>query len=119
MHTMTRRRIAVALVTLAVLAVAFPLTSTIDAQGARVNNGLLALYTFEEGSGTTVRDVSGSGDPLDFNTWVDKAYIDGMLAEGKRIMGFGHRVYKNFDPRARIIKRAADQVLAQLGVAEA
>jgi hypothetical protein len=65
MHTMTRRRIAVALVTLAVLAVAFPLTSTIDAQGARVNNGLLALYTFEEGSGTTVRDVSGSGDPLD------------------------------------------------------
>lgn len=33
-----------------------------------------------------------------------------------RLMGFGHRVYKNFDPRARIIKRAADQVLAQLGV---
>ena len=33
-----------------------------------------------------------------------------------RLMGFGHRVYKNFDPRARIIKKAADQVLAQLGV---
>ena len=33
-----------------------------------------------------------------------------------RLMGFGHRVYKNFDPRARIIKRAADQVLGQLGV---
>ena len=31
-------------------------------------------------------------------------------------MGFGHRVYKNFDPRARIIKKAADDVLAQLGV---
>ena len=31
-------------------------------------------------------------------------------------MGFGHRVYKNFDPRARIIKKAADEVLGQLGV---
>ncbi len=33
-----------------------------------------------------------------------------------RLMGFGHRVYKNFDPRARIIKKAADEVLSDLGV---
>ncbi len=33
-----------------------------------------------------------------------------------RLMGFGHRVYKNFDPRARIIKKAADEVLSKLGV---
>ena len=33
-----------------------------------------------------------------------------------RLMGFGHRVYKNFDPRARIIKRACDNVLAKLGI---
>ncbi len=33
-----------------------------------------------------------------------------------RLMGFGHRVYKNFDPRARIIKKAADEVLSTLGV---
>lgn len=33
-----------------------------------------------------------------------------------RLMGFGHRVYKNFDPRAKIIKVAADNVLEQLGV---
>ncbi|WP_298222661.1 citrate synthase [Flavobacterium sp.] len=33
-----------------------------------------------------------------------------------RLMGFGHRVYKNFDPRARIIKKAADEVLQTLGV---
>ncbi len=33
-----------------------------------------------------------------------------------RLMGFGHRVYKNFDPRARIIKRAADDVLDALGI---
>ena len=33
-----------------------------------------------------------------------------------RLMGFGHRVYKNFDPRAKIIKAAAEEVLADLGV---
>lgn len=33
-----------------------------------------------------------------------------------RLMGFGHRVYKNFDPRARIIKKAADDILGKLGV---
>ena len=33
-----------------------------------------------------------------------------------RLMGFGHRVYKNFDPRAKIIKKAAVEVLAELGV---
>ena len=33
-----------------------------------------------------------------------------------RLMGFGHRVYRNFDPRAKIIKVAADEVLADLGV---
>ena len=35
-----------------------------------------------------------------------------------RLMGFGHRVYKNFDPRARIIKKAADDVLNELGIAD-
>jgi citrate synthase len=33
-----------------------------------------------------------------------------------KLMGFGHRVYKNFDPRARILKEAADEVLEKLGV---
>ena len=33
-----------------------------------------------------------------------------------RLMGFGHRVYKNFDPRAKIIKIAADEVLKELGI---
>lgn len=47
---------------------------------------------------------------------------DKYLAKAKdkedpfRLMGFGHRVYKNFDPRARIIKKAADEVLSSLGV---
>lgn len=37
-------------------------------------------------------------------------------SSGFRLFGFGHRVYKNFDPRARIIKKAADDVLEKLGV---
>ncbi len=47
-----------------------------------------------------------------------KKYV--ALAKDKnsnfRLMGFGHRVYKNFDPRAKIIKAAADKVLSKLGV---
>jgi len=35
-------------------------------------------------------------------------------SQGKRLMGFGHRVYKNYDPRARIIKRKCDELLAVL-----
>ncbi|MEO1175142.1 MAG: citrate/2-methylcitrate synthase, partial [Myxococcota bacterium] len=37
-------------------------------------------------------------------------------SSGRRLMGFGHRVYKNFDPRARIIKGHADRVLSKLGI---
>jgi citrate synthase len=47
-----------------------------------------------------------------------KKYID--MAKDKnsgfRLMGFGHRVYKNFDPRARILKKACDEVLEELGI---
>jgi citrate synthase len=47
-----------------------------------------------------------------------KKYVE--LAKDKnsdfRLMGFGHRVYKNFDPRAKIIKKTADTVLGKLGI---
>lgn len=52
----------------------------------------------------------------------DGGNIEKWIAKAKdkndpfRLMGFGHRVYKNFDPRAKIIKKAADDVLAKLGV---
>ncbi|SHM19940.1 citrate synthase [Flavobacterium chilense] len=52
----------------------------------------------------------------------DGGDTDKFLAKAKdkndpfRLMGFGHRVYKNFDPRARIIKKAAKEVLDTLGV---
>jgi len=37
---------------------------------------------------------------------------------GKRLMGFGHRVYKNYDPRAKIIKKACDDVLSKLHISD-
>ena len=52
----------------------------------------------------------------------DGGDVDKYVARAKdksdpfRLMGFGHRVYKNFDPRATIIKKAADDVLNELGI---
>jgi citrate synthase len=43
------------------------------------------------------------------------AYIERVKAGQVRLMGFGHRVYKNYDPRAKIIKWAADQVFEVTG----
>ena len=42
-------------------------------------------------------------------------FIAGVKAGKERLMGFGHRVYKNYDPRAKVIKRMADQVLGVTG----
>src|SRR5918911_1020325 len=51
----------------------------------------------------------GSGDKV-------PEFIKGVKSgEGGRLMGFGHRVYKNYDPRARIIKRTADEVFEVTG----
>ncbi len=52
-------------------------------------------------------------DGGDTDKWINKAKDKNS---GFRLMGFGHRVYKNFDPRAKIIKKAADDVLTKLGV---
>jgi citrate synthase len=43
-------------------------------------------------------------------------FIEGVKAGRERLMGFGHRVYKNYDPRARIIKKAADDVFEVTGI---
>ncbi|QHV95150.1 citrate synthase [Spirosoma endbachense] len=53
-------------------------------------------------------------DGGDVSKYVDMA--KNAKTTGFRLFGFGHRVYKNFDPRARIIKKAADDVLSKLGV---
>lgn len=52
----------------------------------------------------------------------DESRIDEYIAKAKdkddpfRLMGFGHRVYKNFDPRAKVMKQTCDEVLAELGI---
>src|SRR5262249_48699185 len=43
------------------------------------------------------------------------AFLEGVKEGKERLMGFGHRVYKNYDPRARIIKKHVDEVLAVQG----
>lgn len=52
-------------------------------------------------------------DGGDTDKWINKAKDKN---DSFRLMGFGHRVYKNFDPRAKIIKKACDDVLAKLGI---
>ena len=54
-----------------------------------------------------------ANDGGDVDKWVAKAKDKN---DSFRLMGFGHRVYKNFDPRATIIKKACDDVLEKLGV---
>ena len=57
-----------------------------------------------------IRDDGGN-----YRKYVDMAKDK---TSGFRLMGFGHRVYKNFDPRSRILKAAADEVLAEMGLSD-
>jgi citrate synthase len=43
-------------------------------------------------------------------------FLEGVKSREERLMGFGHRVYKNYDPRAQIIKKHVDEVLEVVGV---
>lgn len=52
-------------------------------------------------------------DGGDTDKWINKAKDKN---DDFRLMGFGHRVYKNFDPRAKIIKKACDDILDKLGI---
>jgi len=52
-------------------------------------------------------------DGGDTDKWINKAKDKD---DSFRLMGFGHRVYKNFDPRAKIIKKACDDILDKLGI---
>jgi citrate synthase len=85
---------------------------------ASVSAGMLALWgPLHGGANQAVLEmletIHSDGGNLD-------KYIG--LAKDKnsnfRLMGFGHRVYKNFDPRAKIIKAACDRVLGKLGVSD-
>ena len=58
-----------------------------------------------------LHEIQATGD--DGSLFLDRVKHKGA---GAKLMGFGHRVYKNYDPRARIIKKACDELLAKLGI---
>jgi citrate synthase len=82
---------------------------------ASISAGISALWGPLHGGAneavinTLERIVADGGDVM---KWVDRAKDPN---DSFRLAGFGHRVYKNFDPRATIIKKAADRVLAATG----
>ena len=83
---------------------------------ASVSAGISALWgPLHGGANQAVIEMLESikNDGGDITKYMDKAKDKN---DPFRLMGFGHRVYKNFDPRARIIKKAADEVLDDLGI---
>jgi len=78
-----------------------------------VSAGIAALYGPLHGGANEavlrMLDQVGSVDRV-------PAFIESVKAGRGRLMGFGHRVYKSYDPRARLIKRVADQVFEQTGL---
>ncbi|MCU1507950.1 MAG: citrate synthase [Glaciihabitans sp.] len=83
---------------------------------ASISAGINALYGPLHG-GANEAVLKMLGEIKDSGESVSK-FIERVKnkEEGVRLMGFGHRVYKNFDPRARLVKESADEVLAALGV---
>lgn len=83
---------------------------------ASVSAGVNALFgPLHGGANEAVLDMLQTIQ--DSNESVEK-YVERVKnkEDGIRLMGFGHRVYKSFDPRAKIVKATADKVLAELGV---
>ncbi len=83
---------------------------------ASIAAGILALWGPLHGGAN--QEVIEMLDRIKADGGNVKKYVE--LAKDKnsdfRLMGFGHRVYKNFDPRAKIIKQTADKVLGKLGI---
>jgi citrate synthase len=85
---------------------------------ASISAGINALYgPLHGGANEAVLNMLGgirdSGESV--QSFVDRVK---NKEDGVKLMGFGHRVYKNFDPRARVVKESADEVLASLGVSD-
>ncbi|MGY6648861.1 citrate synthase [Wenyingzhuangia sp. IMCC45574] len=83
---------------------------------ASISAGISALWGPLHGGANQaviemLEDIKKDGG--DFEKYIAKAKDK---SDPFRLMGFGHRVYKNFDPRAKIIKVAAEEVLADLGI---
>ena len=83
---------------------------------ASISAGIAALWgPLHGGANQAVIEMLEAikADGGDVSKYIEKAKDK---SDPFRLMGFGHRVYKNFDPRARIIKKAADDVLESLGI---
>lgn len=81
-----------------------------------ISAGISALWgPLHGGANQEVLDMLEAikNDGGDVQKYIDKAKDK---SDPFRLMGFGHRVYKNFDPRALILKKAADDVLEKLGI---
>ncbi len=81
---------------------------------ASCSAGVCALWgPLHGGANVAVLDMLGhiSDNNIDM-----KDYVERVKKKEVKLMGFGHRVYKNFDPRATILKKAADKILPNLGV---
>jgi citrate synthase len=80
-----------------------------------VSAGIAALYGPLHGGANeaVLRMLDEIGDVSNVPAFIE-AVKDGSA--GTRLMGFGHRVYKSYDPRAKLIKQVADQVFAETGV---
>ncbi len=76
--------------------------------------GVAALYGPLHGGANeqVLRMINEIGHPKNVPGFID----DVKSGKGHRLMGFGHRVYKSYDPRAKIVKRLADEVFAQIGM---
>jgi citrate synthase len=82
---------------------------------ASVSAGINALFgPLHGGANSAVLDMLERirDDEGDVDTFVKKVK---NREEGIKLMGFGHRVYKNYDPRAAIVKKTADEILTRLG----
>jgi citrate synthase len=83
---------------------------------ASISAGICALWgPLHGGANQAVIEMLEriQADGGDYRKYVDMAKDK---SSGFRLMGFGHRVYKNFDPRARILKQMVDEVLDEIGV---
>jgi citrate synthase len=89
-------------------------SSNVDPFSA-VSAGIAALYGPLHGGANeaVLRMLDEIGDVANVAAFVE-AVKDGSA--GTRLMGFGHRVYKSYDPRAKLIKEVADSVFAETGV---
>ena len=83
---------------------------------ASISAGICALWgPLHGGANQSVLEMLEQirNDGSDYKKYVDLAKNKNS---GFKLMGFGHRVYKNFDPRATILKKTCDEVLGQLGI---